>query len=331
MSFEHLWVLLLLPLPLLVHYLLPARRESEQSVRVPFFDRLVKATGTRPGQVSVIRGRRRAQKFMLILSWVAMILVLAEPVRYGAVVTAKEYGRDLMVAVDLSQSMDKKDFPSLNGPVISRWSALQNLMTRFVDGRQGDRLGLIAFGSGAYIQAPFTPDAGLWVNVLNQLQTGMAGQATAIGDAIGLSIRAFEKSDATQKLLILATDGSDNASRLPAVEAAKVAATRGITIYTIAIGDPESQSSDDKVDVDTLTKVAEMTGGKTYLAIDSQSLQTILDDINAIQPSAYETISHRPKTLIYPWILGPVLTLYLMLWIWLTALELMRTRRLKHG
>ena len=132
-------------------------------------------------------------------------------------------------------------------------------------------------------------------------------------------------------MLILVTDGSDNASRLPAIEAAKVAASRGITIYTIAIGDPETQSSEDKVDVTSLERIAGITGGQFYLAIDSKSLQSILTDINAIQPSVYNTVSHRPKTLVYPWILGPVLTLYLLLWIWLSVQELVRTRRLKHG
>ena len=199
MSFEYSWVLLLLPLPLLVHYFLPARRESEQSVRVPFFDRLVEATGERPGQVSVIRRRRRAQLVMLITTWIATIVVLAEPVRYGAVENVKDYGRDLMVAVDLSQSMENKDFPALDGQKIDRWSALQELMRQFADDRQGDRLGLIAFGSGAYLQAPFTPDANLWVNVLDQLQTGMAGPATAIGDAIRRQRKNVDFGDRWQR------------------------------------------------------------------------------------------------------------------------------------
>ncbi|MCB1702019.1 MAG: VWA domain-containing protein [Halioglobus sp.] len=331
MSLEHYWILLLLPLPLLVYRFLPARRESEQSLRVPFFERLVRATGSNPGEVSVIRRRRLAQKILLSLLWIALVLVVAEPVRYGALVKEREYGRDLMVAVDLSQSMEKKDFPGLDGEKISRWSALQNLMNQFARGREGDRLGLIAFGSGAYLQVPFTPDAGMWMNLLGQLQTGMAGSATAIGDAIGLAMRTFETSHSKQKMLILVTDGSDNASRLPAVEAAKVAVTQDVTIYTIAIGDPAKQSGDDKVDVGTLTRIAEITGGKTYQAIDAKALQTVLADINKIQPSAYDTTSSRPKTLLYPWILGPILILYLLLWVWLSAQELTRNWRVRRG
>ncbi|MEZ5571844.1 MAG: VWA domain-containing protein [Halioglobus sp.] len=331
MSLEYYWVLLLLPLPLLVYKFLPARRESEQSLRVPFFDRLVAATGSNPGEVSVIRRRRLAQKILLTLSWIATVVVLAEPVQYGALVKEREYGRDLMIAVDLSQSMEKQDFPALDGETISRWSALQKLMSQFAQEREGDRLGLIAFGSGAYLQVPFTADAGMWVSLLGQLQTGMAGAATAIGDAIGLAMRNFETSQAKQKMLILVTDGSDNASRLPAIEAAKVAATQGVTIYTIAIGDPARQSGVDKVDVATLKRVAEVTGGKSYVAIDSQSLQTVLTDLNQIQPSAYDSTTSRPKTLLYPWIIAPLFMLYLLLWLWLSAQEISRSWRLRRG
>jgi Ca-activated chloride channel family protein len=331
MSLEYYWVLLLLPLPLLVIKFLPARRESEHSLRVPFFQRLVEATGTQPGQVSVVRRRRKAQMIMLTLSWIAMVLVLAEPVRYGAVVEEREFGRDLMIAVDLSQSMEKKDFPALGGEKISRWDALQKMMKQFAEGREGDRLGLIAFGSGAYLQVPFTPDPGMWASLVDQLQTGMAGPATAIGDAIGLAMRGFESSTSKQRMLILVTDGSDNSSRLPAVDAAKVAATRDIVIYTIAIGDPKTQTADDKVDVESLKRIAGITGGKTYLAIDSQALQGVLKDINQVQPSAYNTVSHRPKTLLYPWLLGPVFVLYLLLWIWLSVQEQINRRRISHG
>jgi len=330
-TLEHYWVLVLLPLPLLVYKLLPARRESEQSLRVPFFERLVAATGSTPGEVSVIRRRRLVQKVLLCLSWIAMVLVLAEPVKYGLVVEEREYGRDLMIAVDLSQSMEKKDFPALDGSKISRWSALQNLMNQFAQGRDGDRLGLIAFGSGAYLQVPFTPDASMWASLLGQLQTGMAGAATAIGDAIGLAMRAFETSDAREKMLLLVTDGSDNASRLPAIEAAKVAVTQGVAVYTIAIGDPSRQSGDDKVDVATLQRIAEITGGRSYLAIDSEALQTVLTDINRIQPSAYDTTSSRPRTLLYPWIIAPLVILYLLMWLWLSAQELTRNWRVQRG
>lgn len=331
MSIEHVWVLLLLPLPFLVHQFLPARRESEQSLRVPFFDRLIAATGAEPGDTSVIRVRRKAQVAMLILTWVAMIVVLAEPVKLGATVNEREYGRDLMIAVDLSQSMDQKDFPSDEGQLVSRWEALQNIMTQFADGRNGDRLGLIAFGTGAYLQVPFTPDSKMWVNLLHQLQTGMAGPATAIGDAIGLAMRNFDTTESKQKMLILVTDGSDNASRLPAVEAAKVAAKSDVTIYTIAIGDPDKQSGNDEVDLATLQRIAEITGGSAFEAVDSNALQSILDDINQIQPSAYNTVSHRPKTLLYPWILGPILILYMAMWLWFSFSELLRSRRQNHA
>lgn len=327
MSLEHIWVLLLLPLPLLVNRLMPARKESEQSLRVPFFDRLVAATGAQPGHTSVVRARRKAQIIMLVLSWIALVVVLAEPVRFGVTVNEREYGRDLMIAVDLSQSMEQKDFPGIDGQLESRWDALQSIMTEFAQDRQGDRLGLIAFGSGAYMQVPFTADAAMWVSLLQQLQTGMAGPATAIGDAIGLAMRNFESASSQEKMLILVTDGSDNASRLPAVEAAKVATANDVTIYTIAIGDPTRQSGNDKVDLESLQRIADITGGKAYQATDSTALQSVLDEINKIQPSAYNTTSHRPKTLLYPWILGPVLVLYMAMWLWFSLSEMFRSFR----
>jgi Ca-activated chloride channel family protein len=204
-------------------------------------------------------------------------------------------------------------------------------MVQFAEGRQGDRLGLIAFGSGAYLQVPFSADSELWTRLLKQLQTGMAGPATAIGDAIGLAIRAFDKAASRRKMLILVTDGSDNASRLPSVEAAKVAAAEQVVIYTIAVGDPKAQKPEDKVDVASLKRIAQITGGKSYLAIDSQSLQDILNDIGKVQPAAYDTIRHQPKTLLYPWIIAPVFLLYLALWLWLSIQEITGSSAVRHG
>lgn len=320
------WWLLLLLAPPIIHRFAPARRESDAAIKVPFFEKLLEITGEKAQQAAIIRRRKHIQTITLTIAWILLVISMSQPVLLGNVVETKETGRDLMVAVDLSQSMKTVDFPDPSGVKIERWSALKQLMLTFSQERKGDRLGLIAFGSGAYLQIPFTNQRDTWAQLLTSLHTEVAGPATAIGDAIGLSIRAFKNSTAPQRVMILVTDGSDTASSLPPIEAAKVAKANNIIIYTIAMGDPKTKGDEKKIDVGTLQKVADITGGKSYLAIDTNALNTVLADINKIVPSTFKTKAFQPVTLLYPYLLFIGIAAFLLLWIGLIIYSLLRIK-----
>ncbi|GEA52250.1 VWA domain-containing protein [Vibrio inusitatus NBRC 102082] len=319
------WLLLGLLAPCL-YWVLPAYRESDLAVRAPFFQRVVDITGTKAQPNSSIPHRTLIQKVSLVVTWCLLVVCTAQPVLLGKKVVQQKSSRDLMVALDLSKSMNKKDFPSANGQLTSRWQALEDLMQKFGSQRKGDRLGLTVFGSGAYLQVPFTDELTTWTQVVGSLSTEIAGPATAIGDAIGLSIRAFEVSQAKQKVLILVTDGSDTSSQLPPVEAAKVAKAHNISIHTIAMGDPATQDSNAKVDIETLKKVSALTGGESYLAIDKGALEHILAEINRIEQSHYQQVSYQPYNYLYPYILMVLVSYYFVLWLGLSLFEVKRRK-----
>lgn len=315
------WWLLLGILAPIVYIVCPAYRQSDAAVRASFFKKVLRATGKQAQKNSFVPKANKVQRFSLVLAWLLLVLCAAQPVLLGHKVVEKKSARDLMVALDMSKSMNKQDFPVGVDETSTRWQALQQLMVKFASGREGDRLGLIAFGTGAYLQVPFTDQSETWTQVVDGLETEIAGPATAIGDAIGLSIRAFEGSTASQKVLILVTDGSDTSSQLPPIEAAKVAKARGVKIYTIAMGNPKTQDDNAKVDVSTLQQVSALTEGKSYLAMDKSSLESVLSDINKIEQSQYQQTSYQPYTYLYPYILCALIGYYFSMWLGLSIYE----------
>ena len=337
MSLEYPWMLLLLILPFIFFKVSPAYRQPAASIYLPFFSRIVAATGQAPTSVSQIKQRKRIQALALLLSWFVITLCIARPVLIGEPIVTQKAGRDMMIAVDLSQSMEQKDYllpseqPSQGGQLkaaskVSRLVALKSLLSTFSQQRDGDRLGLIVFGSGAYLQVPFTEDVSLWQTLLEQMDTQMAGPATAIGDAIGLSIRAFERSNTSQRILLLVTDGSDTSSRLDPVDAARVAASEGIEIFTLGMGSIDTEG-EDQVDFNTLNKIAKITNGRAFEGNSSTAIAEILAQIDTIAPAKYQQNSYLPKSDLYPWLLGPMLVIYICVWLSLTISAAVRVRR----
>jgi Ca-activated chloride channel family protein len=226
-----------------------------------------------------------------------------------------------MIAVDLSGSMEVEDFTTLNNEKINRLEAVKLVLSELVQGRTSDRLGLILFGDAPYLQAPFTNDIETWLQLLNETEIGLAGQSTAFGDAIGLAISVFENSlsedDTVQhksidnRVLIVLTDGNDTSSSVPPIDAAKVAASYNIKIYTIAIGDPEA-FGEDKVDMDVLNKISELTGGTTYQALNRAELNTVYKEIDLLEQQQFESLSFRPKTSIHYYPIAFAFVLYLL-------------------
>ena len=297
------WLLGLIALPLLVYWLFPTYKEQKDSIQVPYFQRLAALSGEQPKQGAVKLNRRMLQRILLVIGWVALIVAIAKPEWVGEPVEQKKSAREVMFALDLSGSMSEKDFTDEAGNKISRLEAAKNVLNEFASRRQHDRLGLILFADAPYLQAPFTEDIATWQQLLNQTKLGYAGFKTTFGDAIGLAINIFKQDSKKQRVLILLTDGEDTGSAMPPIKAAEIAAQNDIKIYTIAVGDPSNQG-DYKMDIKTLDKVASITGGKNFQALNKVELSQAYDTIDELEQELYETSSYRPRTSLHHWTIG---------------------------
>ncbi len=304
------WLLLMLPLPLLSFWLLPPHRQRASSLRVPFFDALVEVAGAEARAGAVVMRRRMLQMVLAGMAWGLIVLGLAEPEWVGEPIVRSEAARDVMLAIDLSGSMDTRDFPDERGNKVRRMDAVQRVVDQFVAEREGDRVGLIVFGSRPYLQLPFSRDLETARALVDLMDVGMAGPQTALGDAIGLAIHAFESSEVSSRLLILLTDGNDTASTMSPVNAAGIARLAGVEIYTIGIGDPEAQG-EDRVDFEVLKSVAEETGGRFFDARDENALAEIYRRIDEMAPAEIRTQSWRPRQSLVHWPAGAVVVLSL--------------------
>lgn len=294
-EFAYPWIFVLIALPLIVFWLAPVYKERKHSVNVPYFSLLVAVTGERPQTGAVILNRKNIQRLLVFIGWLCLVASMAKPEIVGQAIVEKKSARDLMVAVDLSGSMSVKDFTTLDGTKVNRLLAVKQVLADFAKGRGGDRLGLILFGDAPYLQAPFTDDLSTWLTLLNESEIGMAGQSTAFGDAIGLSINVFENSESANRVLIVLTDGNDTSSKVPPSDAAKVAAAYNIKIYTIAIGDPEAVG-EEQVDLGVLKEIAKVTNGKNFQALNRDELKEVYQEIDRLEPELFESRSFRPRT-----------------------------------
>lgn len=288
------WLLIALPAPLFIYWLLPPYRQRASALRVPFFDEMIEATGleARPG--AVVMSRRWLQTLPMALLWILLVFALAKPQWVGAPIERTDAARDVMLAIDLSGSMDYRDFVDTEGTKTSRFAAVQRVVDEFVAARTQDRIGLIVFGNRAYLQLPFTRDVVAAGSLVELMQVGMAGPRTALGDAIGLAIRSFEESETDRRLLILLSDGSDTASTMTPVNAAEIARRQGVEIYAIGIGDPEGRG-EDRADFETLAEIATRTGGQFFNAEDERALGEVYRRIDALDPGEVKTESWRPR------------------------------------
>lgn len=299
--FHSPWFVLLLPLPLILRWILPAsqkeKRDEAAEIRFPAVHRLKNLF---PSSPTINKSRGFVFFALLLLSWILLIAALMQPENVDQFRTVKNKGYDLMLAVDISASMQALDF-STKDKAISRLDVTKEVMGPFIQGRQGDRLGLILFGQNAYLQAPLTLDITSIHHMLNDAVPGMAGNATAIGDAIGLGVRTLRERPAGSRVLILLTDGEDNSSSIPPLEAAKLAKQYGVRIYAIGIGKkglvpfPNQFGGygmgEVSIDEDLLKKIAEETGGQYFSATNQKMLQSIYAKINELEKSeANETL-----------------------------------------
>jgi Ca-activated chloride channel family protein len=304
LTFAYPWLLALVVLPLLLHRLLPVYRQEKTGVVVPFLGRLAALMGRRPAAGAVVARPPLVQKVFLWTVWLCTVLALARPQWLEKPIVRTLPTRDLLLAMDLSGSMETQDFTDTAGQRVDRLTAVKGVLDDFLAQRQGDRVGLIFFGSAAFVQAPFTEDLDACRTLMDEAQVRMAGPKTAFGDAIGLAITVFEHDEgARDRVLIALTDGNDTGSQVPPTQAAEIARSKQITIHTVAVGDPTA-AGEEKLDEETLKTVAATTGGRYSHVDDRAALAEIYAQLDALRAREVQTVSHRPRRELFYWPLG---------------------------
>ncbi|MCH7881144.1 MAG: VWA domain-containing protein [Proteobacteria bacterium] len=314
LQIEWPWVLMLLALPVAVYYGLPARPARQQAaLRVPFIDDFKLSQQASRGKLNL-----RWVRWLGLLAWCLAVVAASRPQWLGDPLSINISGRDLMIAVDLSDSMRTSDF-EIDGAVVDRLAATKSVAVEFIQNRKGDRLGLILFGSQAYLQTPLTFDTSTVEKLLLESVIGLAGERTAIGDAIGLAIKRLAHSEQDNRVLILITDGANTAGVVTPIKAAQLAARRGVKIYTIGIGADEQSSStwfgfrkinsSAQLDETTLRNIAELTGGRYFRARDTGELAEIYALLDQLEPVNSDEQSFRPISALFYWPLALALCL----------------------
>ncbi len=319
------WIFLLLPLPWLLRRLLPPlSRRPTAALRVPDLSdfRRVSVEAVQAGRAALWHG------LWLGLVWLLLLSALAQPKWVGEPVSLPVSGRDLMLAVDLSGSMQTEDFV-INSVPVDRLTATKYVASDFIERRKGDRIGLILFGRNAYLQAPLTFDRKTVATLLMEAQIGMAGKETAIGDAIGLAIKRLKDKQEGSRVLVLITDGANTAGEISPLKAAELAARHGLKIYTIGIGADEMlresffgmQRVNPSADLDekTLKAIAEITGGRYFRARDTGELEQIYRILDELEPVKVEEKTFRPVKSLYHWPLAAawmLAVLYALMRLW---------------
>jgi len=246
------------------------------------------------------------------LAWALLVLAAARHQWLGEPVSLPVSGRDLMLAVDVSGSMQQEDYRLGNRPA-NRLDVVKAVAGRFIERREGDRLGLILFGSRAYLQPPLTYDRDTVRTMLDDSVIGLAGRETAIGDAIALAVKRLEQQPEDNRVLILLTDGANTAGNIAPLDAARLAARAKVRIYTIGIGggpvgvrSPFGMLLQHGSDLDpaTLKAIAEETGGRYFQSTDTAQLEQVYDELDRLEPSVRDQRSYRPMQSLFMWPAG---------------------------
>jgi len=253
-----------------------------------------------------------------------LVLALARPQEGHKSTEILSVGVDIMLALDTSGSMQALDFIK-DEKRDTRLAMVKDVVSQFIENRPNDRMGMVVFGSEAYTQCPLTLDQGILQSFLSKLNIGMAGDSTAIGSAIGIAVKRLKDLESKSKVIILLTDGRNNAGNLPPLQAAQTAKAFGIKIHTIAVGThgkaPFLVNSIfgqryvyQQVDIDenTLKKISDLTGGQYFRATDLESLKAIYKQIDEMEKSEVKVIDHSEYTELFHYFLIPGLLLLLL-------------------
>jgi Ca-activated chloride channel family protein len=303
----------LLPLPWL-HYLWRRRAQpSGVAIFLPFAAGLETTTGT-------VAATRSWRVWLFAVLWLLLIAAAMRPQWLGEPLPAPTTGRRIILAVDISGSMNTRDMANN----ASRLQVVQQVAGEFIDSRQGDQVGLILFGTQPYVQAPLTPDLATVHRFLDESLVGFAGTETAIGDAIGLALKRLRAENGTNSdrtVLILLTDGESNAGTLQPIQAARFAAQAGLRIYTIGVGAAVRGGffgpvGNNDLDEDTLKQIAKLTGGEYFRATDASALQSVYAQIEKLEPVAGRDQWLRPTDEWFPYPLALALLLSIPATLW---------------
>ena len=325
-NIEYPWFLVLIILPLVVYWLIPrASLDKQLALKTPFFTQI-------KSQLPIIGSSnfKRANyfKYLLAVIW-SLLIVSGTGLQWvGKPINLPQSGRDLMMAIDLSGSMAIEDMKRPGGKAESRFDLVMRVANEFLDTRKGDRVGLVLFGTKAYLQTPLTFDIPTVKKMLNDASIALPGPQTAIGDAIGLSVKKLKQYPSQSKALVLLTDGENNSGTLQPLQAAEIAKQNGIKVYTIGLGGGQMVmktafgkrlvNTSEDLDTDVLQQIATMTGGKFFRAQNSSDLQQVYKAIDKMEPVESDKTVVRPVTYLYPWTMGVALLLsFILSAIWL--------------
>ncbi len=302
LDFAWWWVFCALPLPFIVRLLSPKAPETPMAA--------LKVPSLRPGQTVQETGSTTSKLplFISSLIWILLVTAAARPQWLGEPISIPNEGREMMLAVDLSGSM-KIDDMQLNGRQVNRLTMTKSVVYDFIQRRVGDRIGLILFADTAYVQAPLTYDRDTVSTLLSEAVIGLVGEQTAIGDAIGLAVKRFDERDESNNVLILLTDGQNTAGNITPEQAKELAINKGVKVYTVGVGADKMLiqsffgsrqiNPSQELDEDMLTDIATSTGGKYFRARNAQELQTIYQQLDALEPIEGESRKMRPLTALF--------------------------------
>lgn len=308
------WLFALAPLPWLVRYLVPAKQHNLSAIRVPSLNGLNdQATNVRSRPVMWI---------LLTLCWLLLLAAVARPQWLGEPLPVRSEGREIMLAVDLSGSMEIADM-KLQGDTVDRLTMVKSVLGDFITRREGDRLGLIFFADTAFLQTPMTYDRNTVRQMLDESVLGLVGERTAIGDAIALAVKRFRRKEETNRVLVLLTDGQNTAGNLTPDQALQLADAYDVRIYPIAVGAEEvvvdsffgqrrvNPSRD--LDVPLMQRIAETTGGRYFRARSTEELEQIYQLLDELEPIAGSPQQLRPRRALFFWPLTGALVLLVVL------------------
>lgn len=310
------WLLLLLPLPFLIRLLPRVKSNQITVIKAPFLESLLQRQTASTKQTA---------RWLNLLPWLLLLLAAARPQWIGEPIPLPVQGRDLLLAIDISGSMEQRDM-KIGGHMVNRLTAVKAVAGEFIERREGDRIGLILFGQNAYLQTPLTFDRKTVKTLLNEAAIGLAGKSTAIGDAIGLAVKKLKDSKENNRILVLLTDGQNTAGTVDPQKAAQLAKQQQVKIYTIGVGADEMVVNDffgrkrrinpsAELDERGLKNIAQLTGGRYFRARNSQELEKIYQLLDELEPLAEDEQFYRPTKELFFWpLLAAWLTLLISIW-----------------
>ena len=314
LEFGYPWLAVLVIMPLLLR--VKRQATTEAALTLPALARLASEPSGRKGKhVSL-------SSVLAMIIWLMLVLAATQPRWLGEPVTLPQQGRDLMLALDLSGSMEIADM-QYQGQSVNRLDAVKSVVSDFIKRRQGDRIGLILFADAAYQQTPLTFDLVTVQKMLDDSVLRLVGTRTAIGEAIGLAVKRLNTYDSSNKVLILLSDGANTAGNIQPLEALQLAKAAGVRIHTVGVGAEQmvqqsvfgqrvvnpSQDLDERL----LTKLAEDTGGRYFRARDLNELNQIYQLIDQLEPIERDSVTYRPQRSLLHWPLAVAMLLSFVL------------------